>query len=50
MCQKRGYANPAEARQSLKVLRFRKLRKDRALNVYRCPECRGVWHIGHRAA
>lgn len=50
MCQKVRYASPAEAKGSLVHLRRRKMRKDRALNVYRCRECPGAWHIGHRSA
>lgn len=51
MCQKQAYASSAEAKRNLRFLRVRKMRKDRALNVYRCPECAGgVWHVGHGRA
>lgn len=49
MCQKVRYASAADAQRNLRFLRHRKMRKDRALNVYRCQECAGQpYHIGHR--
>ena len=48
MCSKQRYSSPADAKRNLRFLQRRKMRKDRALNVYRCRECEGQpYHIGH---